>query len=92
MIFLGDMPMLDRSIAHRLTKVARDGPAIRATYRNLPGHPVLIRDVGNAIRRLEDGAGPFEKDEIESVEAGRSVVHDIDRPGDLPRHPEPERP
>ena len=47
LIFLGDMPMIDPTIGRRLVMAAKPATlAVRATHRGLPGHPVLIRNIG----------------------------------------------
>lgn len=84
LIFLGDMPMLDRNIGRRLTKAVNPASlAVRATHRGLPGHPVLIRNISKVRDRLERGESPFRSGEVTHVEAGKESIQDIDRPGDL---------
>ena len=84
LIFLGDMPMIDRNIAQRLVMAATPATlAVRATHRGLPGHPVLIRNIGKVRDRLERGEAPFRPNEVTHVEAGKKSIQDIDRPGDL---------
>lgn len=86
LVFLGDMPALTPATARRLTRLSVAGyAAVRPSYRDEPGHPVLIRDVGGVRRRLERGMPPFGRDEVLHVEEGRYSVLDIDRPGDFQR-------
>ena len=83
-VFLGDLPDLPIGIAARLAMRAQPGAvAIRACHRGTPGHPVLLVDAAMARRRLETGDRPFEQDALISIEGGRRVIADIDRPGDL---------
>lgn len=83
-VFLGDLPDLPSGVDTRLAARARRGAtAIRAYHRGTRGHPVLILDTATAQKRLEAGDRPFEKGEAGSIECGRAVIADIDRPGDL---------
>ncbi|RED15682.1 nucleotidyltransferase family protein [Parasphingopyxis lamellibrachiae] len=86
LVFLGDMPDLTPATARRLTRLTAAGyKAVRPSYQDTPGHPVLIRDVDWVCKRLETGMPPFGRDEVLHVNEGRHTVLDIDRPGDLQR-------
>ncbi|MGP1354167.1 MAG: nucleotidyltransferase family protein [Parasphingopyxis sp.] len=83
-VFLGDLPDLPGGVATRLAVRARRGAAaVRARHRGTPGHPVLIGDTATTRKRLEAGDKPFEQDEMVSIECGRAIIADIDRPCDL---------
>jgi len=56
-VVLGDQPRLTRAAVEALVAAARPGdPAVRATYRGTPGHPVLLG------RALLDRAGELRGD------------------------------
>jgi len=86
LIFLGDMPALSPTIVSRLTQASAAGlKVVRPSFRDMPGHPVLIRGIGAIRERLEQGSPPFRREEVLHIEAPRWAVQDIDRPGDLQR-------
>lgn len=80
LILLGDLPTLPVGIDKRLTRCRAD-QAIRASFRGIPGHPVLLRDPAAALDRLRQGKSPFAT--ASYLEAGRGAISDIDRPSDL---------
>ncbi len=83
-VLLGDSPLVPRGIFARLLGAASPGTiAVRPFYRDVPGHPVLIRDIAAVMAQLEAGRPPLAGSEVVSIAAGRGVVYDIDRPGDL---------
>lgn len=83
-VLLGDLPLVPRGIFARLLRAASPGTsAVRPFYQDVPGHPVLIRDIAAAVARLDARQPPFAAGEVARIAAGRGVVYDIDRPSDL---------
>ena len=88
LVFLGDTPCVAPHVAGRVTlnRKRADG-AVRASYRDRPGHPVLICDIAAARRRMESGQPPLDRNTVRLIEAGRGAISDIDRRGDALRFP-----
>lgn len=83
-IFLGDMPQQDAVSTIRLLRAhSAEAVAVRPTYRAVPGHPVLIRNMRYVIDRLSRGLSPLEGGVTLNVPMPRSVVIDVDRGKDL---------
>ena len=85
LVFLADAPGVPRSITSQLSRASRGKVAARAVHRNIPGHPVLIRDIPEVIRRIEDGKPPLNAATTGHVEIGRLALADVDRPIDRQR-------
>lgn len=82
-VFLADMPLVPVDLAARLTYRQRGRSAVRPAWRNRPGHPVLLRDVAAASRRLARGEPPFDLRDCARIGAERACLADIDTAGDL---------
>ncbi len=82
LIFLADAPGVTRPITGPLSRAARGKVAARAVHRNIPGHPVLIRDIPAVIGRIVDKKPPLSPTITGRVEMGRMAIADVDRPID----------
>ena len=78
-VVLGDQPLLSPDAVARVTEAG--GPAARATYGGVPGHPVLIgRELFDRVRALEgdEGAAVLIRDAIAVPCDGLGRPDDID--------------
>lgn len=82
LVFLADAPTSYPGLTPRLARNARGRVAARPTYRNLPGHPVFIRNIGAVIDRLEAGLSPLRPQDTGRISVSRRSILDIDRPAD----------
>ena len=85
LIFLADAPSVPGPITGQLSRAARGKVAARAVHRNIPGHPVLIRDIPAVIGRIEDRKPPLNPTTTGRVAIGRMAIADVDRPIDRQR-------
>ncbi|HKK27678.1 MAG TPA: nucleotidyltransferase family protein [Gemmatimonadota bacterium] len=91
-VILGDEPRLSADAVRRVVGAWRPGgPALRARYRDRPGHPVVFgrgwfEDLAalegdeGALRLLEERAG-----DVREVETGADAPADVDTPADYRR-------
>ena len=82
LVFLADTPGVSRPLTGQLSRASRGKVAARAVHRDIPGHPVLIRDIPAVIARIKAGKPPLSTATTGRVEVGRLAVADIDRPID----------
>ena len=82
LVFLADAPGVSRPLTSQLSRASREKVAARAVHRDIPGHPVLIRDIPAVIKRIEAGKAPLSAATTGCVEVGRLAVTDVDRPID----------
>jgi len=83
-VVLGDQPLLSPEAIARVARAG--GPAARATYAGVPGHPVLIgRELFDRVRALEgdQGAAALVRDAIEVPCDGLGRPDDVDTPTEL---------
>lgn len=89
LVVLADQPLLaPQIVAAILDRVDGAAPAVRATYRGVPGHPVLIkRTLFAEVTRLRGDAGARDllaAHGVVDVECGHLGANDdVDRPADL---------
>ena len=88
-IFLGDMPRVPKEVAGILAEALGSAVAAFPTYREQPGHPVLLASAGfGLVERLQEDEGlgrllRGRNDVVRIAVPGQGVVSDVDVPSDV---------